>query len=83
MNYVFYTKNSITFKKLMDLNMRYSQHAEVVKILSRIEHGCKTFQGSVNLFYSTSRVYNSVCEIHFPYDELQIDFNSEDRSKKK
>ena len=67
----------------MDLYMRDLQHAEVVKILPKIEHGCKIFQGSFNLFYSTSRVYNSVNEINFSYDEPQIDFDWSARSTKK
>jgi len=68
-------KDSMTYKKTMDLLMGDFQTSQVIKIPPGIAHGCKTVQGPVHLFYITSQVYNPDDEFRIPFDDREIGFD--------
>lgn len=68
-------KNSSTHKETMDLLMGELQPAQVLKIPPGVAHGCKVVQGSVNLFYVTSHIYNPDDEIRIAYNDPEINFD--------
>jgi len=67
--------DSPTFRKTMDFLIGDYHPARVLKIPPGIAHGCKTVQGTVNLLYVTSHVYNPEDEIRIAYDDPEIDFD--------
>ena len=68
-------EESPMYKQTMDFLMGDLQPAQVVKIPPGVAHGCQTVQGSVNLFYITSHVYNPDDEFRLRYNDPEIDFD--------
>ena len=52
-----------------------NQPARIVKIPPGVAHGCKVVQGPANLFYVTSKTYDSADEGRIAHDDPEIGFD--------
>jgi dTDP-4-dehydrorhamnose 3,5-epimerase len=66
---------SPTFRETMDFLMGDNQPSGVLRIPPGVAHGCKVINGSAQLFYLTSRVYDPADEGRIAYDEPDIGYD--------
>ena len=59
----------------MEFLMGDNQPASILKVPPGVAHGCKALNGSVNLFYVTSLVYDPTDEGRIPHDDPAIGYD--------
>jgi len=63
-----------TYKKLNEFTLGENGLNVVLKIPSGVAHGCKAVGGS-ELFYATSKIYNTAEEGRIPHDDKAIGYD--------
>ena len=66
---------SPTHRQAMELLMGDNQPAQVLRIPPGVAHGCKCLSGPANLFYVTSRVYNTDDEGRIAHDDPALGYD--------
>ena len=68
-------ESSKTYQTLTELTMgEYGQHI-ILKIPAGVAHGCKVLSGEAELFYITSKTYDSHEEGRLPHNDPRIGYD--------
>lgn len=67
--------DSATARETMEIFMGDNQPAKVLRIPPGVAHGCKCISGPANLFYVTSKIYDTSDEGRIPYDDPSIGYD--------
>jgi dTDP-4-dehydrorhamnose 3,5-epimerase len=70
-----YREKSSTYRLLNQFRLGEKSDDAVLKIPGGVAHGCKVIKGESELFYVTSKTYNSNEEGRIPHDDADIGFD--------